>query len=97
MHLESETKKEILQSAAYTLEHCKVRKKALKKPLNANTELHAALLEKKKVGERKQSQPRTLIRVPSSSTRNVSKTRFATRVIFYPYPREKNKQTNKQL
>ena len=84
MHLESETKKEILQSAAYTLEHCKVRKKALKKPLNANTELHAALLEKKKVGE------------PSSSTRNVSKTRFATRVKFYPHPQEKNKQTNKQ-
>ena len=48
MHLESETKKERLQSAAYTLEPCNLRKKALKKALIANKELHAALLEKKK-------------------------------------------------
>ena len=48
MHLESEAKKEILHSAAYTLEHCKVGKKALKKPLIANKELHAALLEQRK-------------------------------------------------
>ena len=38
-----------------------------------------------------------MIRVPSSGTRNVSKTRFATLVIFYPHPQEKtNKQTNKR-
>ena len=39
MHLESETKKEILYIAAYTLEPFNVRKKALKKPLIANKEL----------------------------------------------------------